>query len=157
MSYLFYIHAVVLFIQLPAMALGQSQLVPVRWSFSLSTPNMREAVLNAEATIAPGWHVYSQSQQPGGPIPTRFTFAKPQEFVPLSNMVERGNAVRYYDELYEMDITWYADAVSYSQTLLVNQPAAALKGVVEYMACNEYMCIPIEEKFTVELKQITKK
>jgi len=154
MTYLFRIKAIVFFIHLSVMVDAQrEQPSPVTWSYQVISANISEVVLHIDAQIAPGWHIYSLHLQPGGPIPTRFTFDPHKGYSLVGVMNEEGDAVRYYDKLYEMDITWYANKVGYTQRLIINKPNVSIKGIVEYMVCNEHICIPVEEEFNVELER----
>jgi DsbC/DsbD-like thiol-disulfide interchange protein len=150
MIYLFRLQAIVFHLFLSTDGAAQRpQPTPVQWRFELSSANMNEAILHVEARIAPGWHIYSQNLQPGGPLPTRLTFGKQNGYLVMGPTNEQGTAVRYYDKLYDMDIIWYADKVSFTQTIMINQPNTSISGTVEYMVCNEHVCIPAEEKFSV--------
>jgi len=130
------------------------QPAPVTWSYKVIPGNKPEVVLHIDADIAPGWHIYSLNLKPGGPMPTRFTFDQQKGYSLVGKTHEEGNAVRYYDKLYEMEITWYANKVGYTQHLIVNQETTSIKGVVEYMVCNDHICIPVEEEFNVKLEGI---
>ena len=47
---------------------------PVQWTLSAKTANAapgQKAWLELQATIEPGWHLYSPTTPPGGPIITR--------------------------------------------------------------------------------------
>ncbi len=138
-------------------ALMAAQPAPVTWNYKLIQGDMPEVVLHIDAQIAPGWHIYSLNIQPGGPLPTRFVFDQDRGYSLAGKMNEAGNAIRYYDKLYEMEITWYAEKVSYTQRLAVNQPASSITGRVNYMVCNEHVCIPVEKKFSINAEGIYKK
>ena len=47
----------------------------VKWNFSLDQKG-DEAVITFKATIAKGYHIYSQNTPPGGPTPTLINFEK---------------------------------------------------------------------------------
>lgn len=111
-----------------------------------------EATLSITANIAPGWHLYSQFLKEGGPIPTRFNYERNDDYRLIGDTAEKGKRVVFYDDIYEMEITWYADSVSFSQRISLNHQVTTIKGKVEYMVCNSQMCIPDERQFTVDVK-----
>ena len=94
----------------------------------------------------------SQFLKEGGPIPTRFTFKGNVDYRIIGDTAEKGKPFVFYDDIYEMEITWYADSVSFSQRIGLNHPVTTIKGKVEYMVCNNQMCIPDEREFTVDIK-----
>ncbi|WP_167547191.1 protein-disulfide reductase DsbD family protein [Stieleria maiorica] len=57
--------------------LSESQQEPVTWSASYVT-NGQQGRLEIEATVGRSWHIYSTTQPPGGPLPTKFTIASPK-------------------------------------------------------------------------------
>ncbi|HEX8038720.1 MAG TPA: protein-disulfide reductase DsbD domain-containing protein [Chryseosolibacter sp.] len=131
--------------------LGGRQAAPVSWSFEARPGRGGEATLLFTATLAPGWHLYSQHLAEGGPLPTRFRLEPADAFICETPVGEKGAAHTYYDSLYGMDVTWYAGAVSFGQKIRLIKPVPAIRGTVEYMTCNDRICIPCEEQFTIEL------
>ena len=47
---------------------------PLQWSTTVEKISDTEFMLVSEATIAAGWHLYSQNVPEDGPIPTTFIF-----------------------------------------------------------------------------------
>lgn len=123
---------------------------PVSWRFSATPGNAHDAVVHITAHLAPGWHVYSQAIGGGGPVPTRFSFDR-GAYALTGPTREEGNAKTYYDEVYEMEITWYTGVVHFEQDILLEHPAATLTGRVEYMVCNNEVCVPGEKAFSVKI------
>ena len=66
---------------------------------------------------------------------------------------ERGDAVTFHDELYDLEVTWYADLVTFTQLIKLVGPVATVSGTVEYMVCNNEMCIPNEWTFSIPISQ----
>lgn len=124
---------------------------PVSWQFKAEPVTGHETLLSITATLDPGWHLYSQFIKEGGPIPTRFRFEPGDGYVPVSPMDERGKEARFYDDLYEMDIIWYSDVVTFSQRIRLVHPETIIKGKVEFMTCNDEVCIPGEREFMIEV------
>lgn len=111
------------------------------WSIRIEKISLHEANLVITARIQPGWHLYSQHLEDGGPQPTRITFTADDQYA-LSGFAENGEPNTYFDEIYEMNVTWYSNKVDFVGKLKVSDPVMKLKGVIEYMVCSADMCIP---------------
>ncbi len=135
----------------PSVCRGQ-QAAPVSWRFEALPERAGETTLLFTAALAPGWHLYSQHLKDGGPVPTRFRLEPGDDFICETTIQEKGAAHTFYDSMYEMDITWYAGAVSFEQKIRLVNPIQAIRGTVEYMTCNDRMCIPGEQQFKILLK-----
>lgn len=120
----------------------------VKWNFnSITAP---ETTIIFSATIAPTWHLYSQNLKKGGPLPTRITFEPSGDYTLIGKMEESGKPVRFYDSVFNMEVTWYSEAVTFSQKIRANRPSPVVKGKVEFMICNGEMCLPpAEQKFSI--------
>ena len=136
-------------------ALGQG-IHPVRWHLQSDPAMNQEIVLTLTARIAPGWHLYSQFMEEGGPMPTRFSFERSDNYVLLGKTEEDGNSERFHDDTYEMDITWYTAKVSFVQKISLVQPVSAINGVIDYMACNDHVCVPHKQDFSIAILPMKK-
>jgi thiol:disulfide interchange protein DsbD len=129
---------------------------PVRWHFQSDPTTNNELVLTLNARIAPGWHLYSQFMEEGGPIPTRISFERSNDYVLAGATEEKGEAVKFRDDTYEMEITWYTAQVAFLQKIRLIQPVTAVNGVVEYMACNDHICVPHKQDFRIAVLPMKK-
>lgn len=121
----------------------------VQWQFSSRpTPN-KEIVLIMDAKIAPGWHLYSQFIEDGGPMRTSFKFHQSDHYKVVGQPQENGKLSRFRDDIYEMEIAWYSDEVSFLQRIKLFRPGTTVTGIIEYMICNKHSCIPARKEFTV--------
>ena len=125
---------------------------PVVWRFDADPLRGHEATLHISARLAPGWHLYSQFLKEGGPVPTRIKFHASDDYVLKGVTGESGIAARFYDDTYEMEITWYSEEVVFEQHILLHRPVTSIRGVVEYMVCNEEMCIPGQRDFSIDVR-----
>ena len=123
---------------------------PVIWHFAAAPVTGNETTLLITADLASGWHLYSQRIAEGGPIPTRFRFDGGDDCIPAGITHESGAASVFYDDTYEMEITWYSGKVKFSQRLNLSRPEVTIKGKVEYMTCNNDVCVPGEQEFSVD-------
>ena len=118
---------------------------PVSWKFSVEEIKGDEATVVLTATIENRWHVYSQFIEEGGPIPTSFSFEKSKEYSLVGKVTESPKAISAFDPNFKMQIAWHKDKVAFKQKVKLNQAKTTVKGVLEYMTCDDKNCLPPEE------------
>jgi thiol:disulfide interchange protein DsbD len=118
----------------------------VSWSFSYNIPS-EELIL--EATIAEGWHLYSQNiNQELGPVPTTFEFSKNEAIKIIGSTIEP-EAFTEYDDNFGGELSFFKNQVEFKQKMKVSN-STSVKGVITYMICNETVCLPPKDvEFTV--------
>lgn len=126
---------------------------PVQWSLTAKTAKAApgsKAYLNLKATIQDGWHLYSPTTPPGGPIITQIT---PADNPSISKWnVYRPKPVRKLDPNFQVDTETYTASATF---LLEAQLAQSANGsvpvsvAVRYQACTDVKCLP-PVKRTVE-------
>ncbi len=116
--------------------------------------NQKTKNIEMTATIAEGWHLYSQLiDNKIGPVPTSFVFTENQSVV-FSGKVEEPKPIQEYDENFEATLNFFKDEVMFSQKAIAKQ-STTQEIIISYMVCNETMCLPpIDQKFTIEIKPI---
>lgn len=118
---------------------------PVKWKFSAEKQSETEYTIILKASVEKGWHLYSQhlgSQD--GPIPTSFQFKKSADYS-LVGKVDEGKSIKKYDPNFEMDLNFFENSATFKQKIKIeNGTAAMVKGTLEYMVCNDEMCLPPE-------------
>jgi thiol:disulfide interchange protein len=118
---------------------------PVTWKFEAENITKSSATLVITANIAQGWHVYSQFIEDGGPIPTSFSFEKSSAYSLDGTVSESPKAVGGFDPTFKMQISWHKNQVRFSQKIKLTQPKVEVKGVLEFMTCDDSHCLPPEE------------
>lgn len=127
---------------------------PVQWT---GTPSAKSVAAGGTLTVKmsgkleEGWYIYSVTQGPGGPIPTRVT-------LPDSNAVGLGGKITpasqpkvQFDENFGIDVeTHGGDAVVLNVPVKVLPKAKAGKQeftvAIRYQACNGNVCLPPRTK-----------
>jgi hypothetical protein len=127
--------------------------LPVTWVATVERVSPHDFMLRLDATLAPGWYIYAQTTKKsrGGPA-TRIAFDSEGEFIPVGTASESGDDLSYYDDVYEMILTRYADHVSFEQRILVPFPDIVVRATVHYVACNGHVCMPAEKTFNFHIK-----
>ncbi len=129
---------------------------PVAWTSAVEDLGGGEYRLEVRAEIQPGWHIYDMAEyELGGPVATAINVegATPDAITLKGDLDIKGELVRVYDDIYEMEIGYYEELVTFSQKVKVNEAKSTVTMSVEYMACNEGSCLPpSDEEFTFELE-----
>ncbi|MBX7168514.1 MAG: thioredoxin family protein [Pirellulales bacterium] len=106
------------------------------------------AQLQIRCTIQPGWHIYSLTQPPGGPLKSKIKLAvSPQyklagEFVAVPPPHIGAEPIAFPGisiESHEGDVLWY---VPLEFTEGVDPTAVEIKGIVNVQACDANGCMP---------------
>jgi DsbC/DsbD-like thiol-disulfide interchange protein len=133
---------------------------PVRWSVvSLSSPLQvmpgRTVPLTVQADIAKGWHIYSLSQKPGGPIPLSIKLVDAADVI-VRGVIKAPQPERVFDKNFGIETELYSGNPRF--TIPVGVPGRSLTGFrkfhvgVRYQVCSETLCLPPRsEKLAVAL------
>jgi thiol:disulfide interchange protein DsbD len=113
---------------------------PVKWSTSNTIEEDKVRVV-IHADIESGWHLYSQNLEDGGPIPTSFYLDTSSAFVSMSKWSE-GEAHVEFDPNFDMDLAYFSESADFSILLKPSQSDFVVKGELEFMVCNDEMCLP---------------
>ncbi len=127
-------------------------LKPVKWSYAAKRVSKTEAVVLIKATIENSWHIYSQHVGEGGPIPTSFTFS-PSKAYTLQGKTIEPKPVSKFEKTFNMNVSYFEKSVVFQQRVKLNAAQAAVKGKLEFMACDDHQCLPPEEvEFSIPVK-----
>ncbi len=117
---------------------------PVKWSFTIEQKG-KEATLLLKAKIDKPWHLYSQDIGPGGPIPTSFKFTTNANYS-LVGKVTEPKAEEIMDPNFDMKVKFFEESVIFKQKIKLNSDKAfKIEGSLEFMSCNDKMCLPPDE------------
>lgn len=126
---------------------------PVKWTYTATkkTGNVYDVVI--KASLPKPWHIYSQNTGDGGPIPTTITFSKNPLVSLVGKIKEEGKLEKSYDENFKTYVLNYSNEVAFVQTIKLKVAAKTkLIAKVEYMVCNDEMCLPPTTKnFTINI------
>ena len=124
-------------------ALSAEEAGPVSWQVShrdAGSDGLYEVVF--EARIASPWHIYDLGPYETGPNPTTIEYGKSAGLTPVGAPYEITKATRVDDPIFGIEIGYFSHAARIGQKVRVTQPPATLTGTVEWMACNDGMCLP---------------
>ena len=128
---------------------GAAGVVTVSAQFTAAAPDA-PARLFVTATIAPGWHVYSITQPPGGPVATKIhvdqspNFRVVGQFRPL--VAPQRKPEPAFDNLtvetHEGTVTWYAP---FEMTADIDPSRLVIRGGVTVQPCDANSCLAPQE------------
>jgi hypothetical protein len=94
-----------------------------------------------KATIADGWHLYSQHiSNEIGPVPTTFLFNE-NATISWSGAVTEPTPIQEYDPNFEATLNFFKNEVIFKRKLAPGSKGV-ITGVITYMVCNDIMCLP---------------
>ncbi|MBA2423098.1 MAG: hypothetical protein H0V61_07720, partial [Chitinophagales bacterium] len=115
----------------------------VTWEFSVKKISGDEFDLVAKAKMKEGFHLYSQFIGEGGPIPTSFIFEKSEDYKTIGKVKESGNRKEALEPLFDdMQLIWFEDEGKFTQRVKIFKPSITIKGIVNFMTCNDQLCDP---------------
>ena len=122
-------------------------LTPVKWEIKLEDSDSSVKTLLFSAKLDNGWHLYDMNLPEGGPISTSFNYETLKGAKTVGSPVPSKKATTVYDQQFEMNLSWYAHEVSFTQKLEITNPKAfKVEGYVEFMACNDENCLPPDKE-----------
>ncbi len=113
---------------------------PVNWTFFAEKIGTDEYLITYSADVQPGWYIYSQNTDPGGPIPTAFYVN--DEVV--EGVKEEGKRKEGMDDLFGVNVIKFSGLVLFRQTLKA-KAGTNVAGYLEFMACDNEQCLPPKE------------
>lgn len=114
--------------------IGQS---PVTWKFS-HVAEADSGLVTLTASIEEGWHLYGLVLENDlGPLPTVITF---NEEVVQWGALHAPKTIQKYDDMFLMNVNYYESNVTFTRKF--KGDFKEITGSVEYMVCNDEMCLP---------------
>jgi thiol:disulfide interchange protein len=127
---------------------------PVNWELTTERIADGRWKLRFTATVQEGWYIYSQQSFGDGPIPTSITLDSTITHAKLQGQgqEEGKDMMEGMDEMFGIEVRKFKHVVSFIHELEVSDPAKDVKGVVNYMTCDDSQCLfPDPVPFTVNL------
>ena len=99
------------------------------------------------------WHTNSQFTPDGGPLPTKFEFAKNPLYSLSGPARENGKMITKHESVFDVDVKYFDGKVDFVQIVKMKRVAKTnLNGSVTFMVCNDEQCLPpTTQKFSLAL------
>jgi len=131
------------FILLFGTFLKAQELNPVHWEMTYTEEAQGLIAMSLTAVMDEGWHLYATYlPSDEGPFPTSIQIDANEDFE-LIGELEYPEPITKYDENFMMDLNFYNEEVTFKRKIRpLNKGAIVAMGEVEYMCCNDEMCLP---------------
>ncbi len=140
-----------LLLALAVSPLVAQRLDPVQWSLTASHTNVppgSKVPLKLTATLQPGWHLYSPTTPPGGPIATTLKLADSPAVDKVT--ILQPAPERKFDPNFNLDVEWFAEKAEFIALPELKKDAPPgpleLTAEVRYQACDDRQCLPPKKK-----------
>ena len=112
------------------------------------------AKLQISVVPNPGWHVYSAiPSEEGAYEPALVDFEITSAgFTLVDGLKEEGSMHSEYDDIMGGMLRYYEGNVVFVQEINITEGEVVAAGSFEYMACNDFKCIPLLSEFKISAK-----
>lgn len=122
---------------------------PVLWKTSVEEQGEGTYKIIFKASIEQGWHLYDMGPyEIGGPMATAFAFEPASDYSLEGDMVAEGELIKHFDDVYEMEVGYYENEVTFSQ-IVKSEQGAVVKVAAEWMSCNDQNCVNSDKDFEI--------
>lgn len=128
---------------------------PIKFQTELKKISDTEAELVFNATIDAGWHLYSTDLPEDGPVSATINFDKMEGAELVGKLTPQGKVIEHFDNMFEMTLRYFEGKGTFVQKVKFTGGNYALKGYLQYGACNDENCLPptdVEFNYTGEAK-----
>jgi hypothetical protein len=128
--------------------LSQAQVKdPVKWSFASKKIDSKTYEIQITATMDPKWHIYTIDHEGDIGVATSFKFNKNPLGDLKGTVKSNQKAIKSKDPSTGEMVSFYEGKVTFTQTIVLKSAVkTTYTGMVEYMACDDKMCLPPTEK-----------
>jgi thiol:disulfide interchange protein DsbD len=127
---------------------------PVTWEFGYEKKVKDSYELIFTATIEEGSHIYSMVIPEGGPIPTTFRFDTVPAFKLEGPAFEVTKPEEKLDEAFGFKIKSFSNKAEFRQKITSSESAFTVKGLVNFMSCNNQTCSPPQDlEFSININE----
>lgn len=120
---------------------------PVTFSYAAKKKSATTYDIVITATVAKGWHIYSQNSDKNGSLPTKFTFNTNPLLTVVGKTKEAGKLVKLYDKTMKANLQYYSNSVTFTQTVSLKAAVKTnITGTINYMLCDDSKCLPPSKK-----------
>jgi len=115
---------------------------PVTWDFAFEKTGEKQYELIITALIEKNSHIYSMVIPEGGPIPTSISIDTTIGYTIEGKAYEVTKPEEIFDEAFGFKISTFSNKAEFRQKITAVSSSFTVRGVVNYMACNNVTCSP---------------
>ena len=122
---------------------------PVNWKVNYDAS---KEIINFSAEIETDWHLYAVYVPfpNDGPLPTVFSFEENDNYN-LIDSIKQSKPKITYDKNFGVELAYYENNATFYQKINILNTNFTISGNINYMTCNENMCIPYDYPFEINL------
>jgi thiol:disulfide interchange protein DsbD len=129
-----------------------AQFEHITWSSQASILDNQQVQLVITAKLDKGWHLYSQFMEDGGPLPTWITIDNPSDFE-LQGVFSESKTKSEFEPVFDMTVIYFDDVAIFTGILKKVGTTDTLKGNVNFMICQDGMCLPPDDyTFAIDIQ-----
>ena len=115
---------------------------PVAWSFKLVGDKTESPSVKITATVAPGFHLYSQDNPDGGGVPLQF-FVDTKGCKAVGKPTADKAYQKAFSDIFETNEHFYTGTVTFTQKLKATDKNFSVNIELKGQACNDSGCMPL--------------
>jgi len=123
---------------------------PITWSAIYKPINANEGEIIITGILEKDWHTYSQRATDAGPIPTSIKFTAAPQYT-LNGPAEEVGAHEEFVKAFDAKIYVFTSKAEFHQKIKVKGKGFMVPISIEYMTCNDMMCLP-PKTITIQVK-----
>lgn len=118
----------------------------VKWTATTKKTGDKQYELKLTASISVDFHMYAQDAGVEGPVPTTISFTANPLLIIDGKAVEIGKKITKVEKAWDGKVNFYEKTVTFSQKIKAKTKAKTnIIGKVEFMVCNDEVCLPPSE------------
>jgi Disulphide bond corrector protein DsbC len=116
---------------------------PCAWTFTAKKGAGGVYEIHCQVDVNAPWHTYSQFTPDGGPVPTKFVFAKNPLYSLDGDTKEEGKMITKHETVFGVDVKYFEGRTDFIQKIKMKSAAKTnVTGTVTFMLCNDQQCLP---------------
>ena len=130
--------------------------ITICWGTMLSQHNpvsfdisQNDDTLIFNATIETGWHLYAANlpNPEEGPLPTEI-YIDANAMIDSTSAIYEGEGHTEMDDAFGIEVKYFETNATFKQRVITKEKITPITGVINYMVCNDAMCIPFDVPFS---------
>ena len=115
---------------------------PVSFNYSVVKKGNDLDEVRIKAMLEPKWHIYSVTTPEGG---AQATEIKINDGKPVGTVKEKGKMKTAFEKEFGVNQKFFESSVDFVQLVQLKPGHKKITGTVNYMVCNDKMCLPPKE------------
>lgn len=122
--------------------LSAQQQEPVKWNIVSKNLDKDHVEITITGQIEKNWHTYSQRETDAGPVPTSIKFRE-SKLYSLEGKAEEIGAHEEFVKAFDAKVYVFEEKAVFKQKIKrVDKKDFEVECELEYMSCNDMMCLP---------------